>query len=397
MSNDLRKAGRKFNKFLKLTFGNYMRLLFGYRIFNEQIAGLNPPFIVIANHTNFYDPFLLSMCIPDPVHFVTSDAYFRNPVLKFLLKHVGAIPKTKFISDPQSIKHILRIVKNKGIVGIFAEGRRNWDGSTLPLLFPTAKLAKSLGIPVVSVLFRGACLSMPRWSKSTRKGGLTMTCTPILSGEDVKKLSANEIFDVMTASLAHDEYAWQRRAMIRYKGRKMAEKLELFLFLCPECKSDKHMESKDDAFFCTNCGYTVKYNEYGFFKPESDKLYFDNPRDWNLWQLAVLENEILSCASMERPIFEETGVTAWKGGKSNPLVKFGTGMLHLYKNRIVFTSGKSGDLSFNLSDLSGENIQFNDQLEFYHEKDLYRFGGNRRTISVYKWVRALEMLKEGKK
>lgn len=396
MEYKFRMAGTLFNKFLKLILGSYMRYLFGYRISNGQISGLKPPYIVIANHTNFWDPFMLSMCIPGPVHFVTSDAYFRNPVLKFLLRYVGAIPKTKSVPDMQSIKHILYVAKSNGVVGIFAEGRRNWDGTTLPLPYPTAKLIKSMKIPVVSVLFEGACLSMPRWAKHTRRGELTMTCRQVYTGEVIKELSTDEIFAGITASLEHDEYNWQRSRMTPYKGRKLAERLELFLFLCPECKSTIHLKSHNDIFYCTRCKYTVRYDEYGFFKPVSGRLYFDNPREWNLWQLEVLKSEILTKGSRpgSGPLMEDENVTAYMGGKSIPLKLLYKGCLYLYCDRIVFKSREGTDYSFMLSEIYGENIQYNDQIEFYHEKVLYRFGGCQCPISAYKWVRAVEMLKE---
>ena len=317
--------------------------------------------------------------------------------MKFLLKYVGAIPKTKFISDPKSIKYILSVVKNNGVIGIFAEGRRNWDGSTLPLVRPTAKLVKSLKIPVVSVLFKGAYLTMPRWAKGTRRGELTMACSLVLSGDDVAKRSVDEIYDAMTASLAHDEYEWQRRRMIPYRGGKKAESLELFLFRCPECGSDNHMKSRGDRFFCENCNYAVIYDEYGFFKPAADKLYFDNPRDWNLWQLEALEKSLREdgVPASDAPRLEDTGVTGYKGGKEGSLTKqTSCGVLRLYRDRLVFAYGENTQ-SFAVKDISGENIQFNYAFEFRHEKAVYRFTGGSGVISAYKWVKALEILKGG--
>jgi 1-acyl-sn-glycerol-3-phosphate acyltransferase len=397
MKYKFRKASTIFNRFLKATLGNYLRYLFGYRIFNEQITALKPPYIVIANHTNFWDPFLLSMCIPYPVHFVTSDAYFRNPVLRFLLRYVGAIPKTKSVSDPMTIKYILSVAKSGGVIGIFAEGRRNWDGTTLPLLYPTAKLIGSLKIPVVSVLFEGACLSMPRWARYTRRGELTMTCRRVFGSDDLKELPPDEIYSGITSCLAHDEYAWQRGRMVPYKGRSLAERLELFLFLCPECKSAVHMKSHDDIFHCTNCNYAVRYDEYGFFKPVSGRLHFDALREWNLWQLGVLEEEIHAKSRLPEagPLLADGNAAAYRGGKSQPLKFLHTGELRLYPGRIVFKSNEGEDYSFEMPGIYGENVQFNDQIEFYYEKALYRFGGYDGPISAYKWARALEILKAG--
>lgn len=389
------KASKVFNKFLRITLGSYLRHLFGFQIYNGQIAGMKPPYVVLANHTNFWDPFLLSMCIPEPVYFVTSDAYFRNPVLKQLLKLVGAIPKTKSVSDPTSIKSIISISKNNGIIGIFPEGKRNWDGTTLPLLHPTAKLIKSLGLPVVTILFKGAYLSMPRWARKIRKGKLTMTCSKVLESEEVIEFSSDEIYDKISASVSHDEYEYQKQCMNPYTARLLAEKLELFLFCCPKCKSMGSMKSSNDIFFCTKCNYSVKYDKYGFLCELSDSLIYDNPRDWNNWQLNFLTAVIKEKPEPDNgsPIFEEQNIHAYTCVKSKPLKFLGKGSLYFDGDKINFNSLSGTVFTFNLKGIYGENIQGNSKLEFHYEKTLYRFYG-KPDISAYKWVKGIELAKK---
>jgi 1-acyl-sn-glycerol-3-phosphate acyltransferase len=389
------KASKVFNKFLKITLGSYMRHLFGFKIYNGQIAGMKPPYIVLANHTNFWDPFLLSMCIPEPVYFVTNDAYFRNPLLKQLLKLVGAIPKTKSVSDPSSIKSIVTISKNNGIIGIFPEGKRNWDGTTLPLLHPTAKLIKSLGLPVVTILFKGAYLSMPRWARKTRKGKLTMTCSKVLESEEVIKLSSDEIYDKISTSVSHDEYEYQKQCMNPYTARLPAEKLELFLFCCPKCKSMGSMRSSNDIFFCKQCNYSVQYDTYGFLCKKSDSLIYDNPRDWNNWQLKCMEAIIEEKLKVNNDgyILDDHGIIGYTGFKSKPLKHLGKGSLYFDGDKISFNGLSGTILTFDIKGIYGENIQGNNKLEFHYEKSLYRFYG-KPSISAYKWVKGIELAKK---
>ena len=390
------KAGKLFNKFLKLTIGNYMKLLFDYSVENSQLNGLKPPYVIIANHTNFWDPFLLSMCIPEPVYFVTSDAYFRNPVLKFLLKFVGAIPKTKLVADPLSIRGIIEVVRGNGVVGIFPEGRRNWDGTTLPLLRPTAKLIKSLNIPVVTVLFKGACLSMPRWAASPRRGRLTMTLSRTLEPNDIKLLSTGEIFAAISESLAYSEYEYQRKHMNPYKGQGLAEKLELFLFCCPECESIGSLVSSDNKLRCRNCTYEVLYNDFGFFESCTHRLHYDNPGDWNLWQLEQLNSLISLKIPLDNntPIFTDNDIILKTGQKTGALeMKATGGILSLYADRIEFSVKNEVFHFFQIADIIGENIQFNNQLEFTYDKKLYRYSGRNGNLAAYKWVRAIGFVK----
>ena len=337
----------------------------------------------------------MSMCFPGPVYFVTSDAYFRHPALRFLLKLVGAIPKTKRISDPGSIRGILEVVKNKGIIGIFPEGKRNWDGKTLPLLPPTAKLIKSLGIPVVCVLFKGGCLSMPRWSASPRRGRLEMTVSIVLDSQEIASLSVDDIFEVITDSLQYDEYETQRMRMLFYKGKRKAEHLELFLFTCPKCLRTDQMKSKGNLFGCGACGYQVTYSAQGFFESPSNDLIFDNPRDWNLWQLKLLDKTIADkiSANSDLSIFKEEHILLRTGGKTGELSQPSTaGTLSLFPQSLVYRNKDNKELCFPLTGLSGLNVQSNNQLEFIFNKVIYRFSAGNGLMPAYKFMKAIDDL-----
>lgn len=391
------RAGKIFNKFLKLTLGSYMRTLFSLSIENSQLQGVKPPYVVLANHTNFWDPFLLSLCIPDPVYFVTSDAYFRNPVLRQLLKLVGAIPKRKQVSDPSTIRGIIDVVKNKGVIGIFPEGRRNWDGRTLPLLKPTAKLIKSLHIPVYSVMLKGAHLAMPRWAAFSRKGRLSMEVEKILGPEDINELSANDIYRRITESLEYDEYSSQRHLMHSYTGKNKAEHIELFLFICPQCKNISSLISKGDSFKCSLCGSETHYNDYGLLESmKGAHLPFDNPLDWNLWQLEYLDS-ILDDNTKDgtiRPITFDDDVVLRTGGKTGELeTNASTGRLSIYRDRLEYQPSGQAPLVFPIGSISGMNIQFNDQLEFIHDHLLCRFSKKKAVFSAYKYLKITEKIR----
>jgi 1-acyl-sn-glycerol-3-phosphate acyltransferase len=390
------RAGKLFNKFLKLTLGAYMRTLFALNIENGQLQGIKPPYVVLANHTNFWDPFLLSLCIPDPVYFVTSDAYFRNPVLKQLLKLVGAIPKRKQVSDASTIRGIYQVVKNKGIIGIFPEGNRNWDGRTLPLLKPTAKLIKSLQLPVFSILFKGAYLAMPRWASSSRRGRLSMEIERVLVPEDIKSLSVNEIFNKISASLEYDEYSSQRLCMDAYTGRNKAEHIELLLFICPRCNVIGSLVSDGDSFGCSKCSCKMSYNTYGFLESaDGTPLLFDNPADWNQWQLEQLDNILADkTGTLESPITSDNDIIMRTGGRTGKLIgRNSRGRLSIYRDRIEYASAGRNELVFRIKDISGMNVQFNNQLEFIHDTVLYRFSKGNEVFSAYKYVKIIEKIK----
>ena len=57
-----------------------------------------------------------------------------------------------------------------GVIGVFPEGKRNWDGRTDQLLFATAKLVEHLKVPVVTALLQGAHLSFRAGRESPDAG-----------------------------------------------------------------------------------------------------------------------------------------------------------------------------------------------------------------------------------
>jgi 1-acyl-sn-glycerol-3-phosphate acyltransferase len=200
-----------FNKFLKSTFGLYLIKRFNVRIFNSKILNIKPPYLVIGNHVGLWDPFLMSIGIPEPIYFVISDSYFRNFWLRQLLKLVGGIPKSKMLADSGTVRAILSITKRNGVIGLYPEGARNWDLKNVPVIYSTAKLIKNLKIPVITTLMQGAGLTRPRWARSSRTGIINLNYDVLLTPEEIKKMDVDEIYNKVVDGIKFNEYVWQKK------------------------------------------------------------------------------------------------------------------------------------------------------------------------------------------
>ncbi len=98
------------------------------------IKDVKPPFIVLGNHTSFIDSALVQCAIAKyPCYFLTTNFYFRQPVIGKILRLFGAIPKTQFLPDVRSARGALAAIARGDVVGIFPEGRRSIDGSCCDL------------------------------------------------------------------------------------------------------------------------------------------------------------------------------------------------------------------------------------------------------------------------
>ena len=429
MPQAIRPASRLFNRLLRHTLGAWVAHRFHARFDAAVLGELAPPYLLVGNHTCFWDPFLMSVPVPGPVHFVASDEYFRTPFMRFVFSLVGGIPKTKNIRDTQTVRTLLTLKRAGAILGLYPEGNRNWDGVTGPLYGSTAKLIRKLGIPVVLVKTTGGTLSQPRWGRHWRKGWMRLSYRELFTPEDCARLGDSEILEKLVDALAHDDLEETRRTALQdglsmaFRGRRLAEHLELFLFQCPGCSHADTLHSREDLLSCSHCGLTVRFGEDGCLhapqntmpepaitpdepstakEPQSPP--FRTTRAWNRWQCENLAACIRDGQRFPAPLAEAPlpkgsdgvllangGALLQTGGRTGELVSNGRGTVTLFANRIRFDAGDAGfmPVSLPLSELSGLNIQYNNKFELYRDGTLYRFSFPDAFLSVWKWHQAL--------
>ena len=394
MTYRVKRASRILNRILKKTLGPWLVNRYRIEFIEGNMRDLKPPFVVIGNHTNNWDPFILSCKISEPIHFVTSVEQFRSRSMRFLLGLAGCIPKTKAMSDATTVKSIFHVRNRGDVVGVFPEGKRCWDGKTEEILYPTAKVLKSLGVPVVAFQVNGAYLSHPRWAVTSRKGKIQINYGILFTPEQLKTLSADEIYEKMCAALRTNEYSWQEERMIPFVGKRLAERLERVLFLCPKCGQVGRLYSKGDTLTCLACGETVTYNQYGYFEKDGGEPHFKSVLEWNQWQLKELEGMVLDrMANPDGPIFEDREVTLFTGQRYVAIRKLRRGTLRLYADRLEFIGRDNQKIEFGLSHMNGVSTHLSDWFDFYHEGNFYRAAFKNRHTSANKYTEAYDIIK----
>lgn len=361
----------------------------------DPVQDIKPPYLVMPNHIGFWDPFIINFHLKYPIHYVVSDSNFRDPLRAFGLSLVGSIPKTKSVSDYESVKNILSVKNRGGVIGIFPEGKRNWDGATLPIFYSAAKLIKKFQLPVIVPLLKGMFFCNPRWGKKKRIGKIEVEFRTLFMPEQIVKLSVDEIFTKLKAALYENDYDFQREKMIPYKGKKIAENVEEAVYVCPHCRSIGHLRSQDDRVFCGDCGWTVRMNEYGFFVSDGYKVYFDNLHDWNVWQTELIHKMVVDYKKKKRPgsILRDRRGILFTGFKRKPMKKFRVGSLTLFYDRLLFVTLFKRPVLFDIRKIRGINVQDNEKLEFYYDDILYRLHFP-EFVSTYKWATAILLLQQ---
>jgi 1-acyl-sn-glycerol-3-phosphate acyltransferase len=363
------------------------------RIEQNDTIGLKPPYIILANHVNNWDPSVVNSYVPEMMCFVAGDSLFRIPVLKNILHYTGAIPKAKFRNDTSTIRNMIRAKKHHRIIGIFPEGNRNWDGRTEPIIFSTAKLVKAMNIPVVIATIKGGHLSHPRWANGHRKGRIAISYRKIWDKGDVKNLSPEDIHQKLTEELAHDEMDWQAKQNVPYNGKNLAHYLERLLFLCPHCHTSGNLHSDGDHFQCRSCHYEVKYTATGFFEQVNHPLIFQTTTDWNQWQMEYWKKELIN-PSEETPfsMTDEVKLYVSSEKESFKLISSGTLSWENTSEHAIFQEEQNRIHQFSINKLEGLNIHLHHYLDFLYDGRNYRIEFFNPRTSAYKWLRTFQIL-----
>ena len=267
-----------------------------HKIKKNQPEGLKPPYIIVGNHTSFYDfVYAFRSVYPKRINFVVARKYFHYSGLSLIMKLARAIPKSLYQPDTGTIISILSILKQGGIIGIFPEGQIATSGITLDNGETIAKLVKKAEVPVVRVHTAGAYFANPPWAKNSRKGRVESRVDLILTKDEVKSLTADAVMDRIRQSIYLDSYKWQESKGYLYKGKNLAAGLENILYICPHCKKEFTIETEGDKIICQSCGTEASYGEDGHLSWKVE-AYFKHIGDWLNWQLEqeralVLKNE----------------------------------------------------------------------------------------------------------
>ncbi len=101
-----------------------------YRI--ETIGQENIPkegsVLLCSNHISNFDPIVVGITTPRPVHFMAKEELFRVPLLGKLVPYLNAFPVKRGMSDREALRKGLGILKEDRVLGLFPEGTRSKTG-----------------------------------------------------------------------------------------------------------------------------------------------------------------------------------------------------------------------------------------------------------------------------
>ncbi len=266
----------------------------GYKVERINMKGLKPPYILLINHLQPVD-FCMMFKVSYPHRINTVAAYNTYYGVSFFMEKLGCIPTRKFTTDMNLVRCCKKVLHEYGdVFCMFPEARYTPDGTLSVLPDSLGKLAKKNNVPVVIMMNYGGYLNRPFWANTThRKTPIKVAIKQVLTAEQVGKMTADEINEVIHNEMYYDEFRWQKENNIHITEDYRAEGLHKILYQCPHCMAESQMNSQGVHLFCENCGKKWEMTELGELKALEGETEFSHIPDWFAWERQNVHREIL--------------------------------------------------------------------------------------------------------
>ena len=247
----------------------------------RRLRGVRPPWLVVSTHQGFSDYYIAPLALfPHRANYV-SDMEGFAAFGEWLYRGIGCIGKRRYVPDYTVVKNMKKAVANRQSVVVFPESRHSNAGVTVRIPSNMGKLAKLMGIPVVTLTVHGSYLANPFWDEEhTRKTPMEAKLECVYTREELDGAGEDEIQKRIEEALSYDEYAWQWEKRIRITAPGRAEGLHKPLYRCRACQKSFEMESEGARLFCKACGAEWEMDEYGRLIREKECLRIPAWYEW---------------------------------------------------------------------------------------------------------------------
>ncbi len=272
------------------------------------------PYLLLVTHSSMVDfNLMLKGTHPYKVNNVMTLEGFKT-YTEPLMRSLGVLGTRKFVTDLHLVKNMKYCVdKLKNIFVLFPEARYSLDGCTSYLPDSLGKMVRLLGVPVVVMMIHGNFVTCPQWNKKKKKTFVEAEMRQIITAEETKALSVDEINARIAENFRYDDYAWQRDNKIKIDHPGRADGLHALLYKCPACKTEHQTDSAGTKLWCKHCGKTWEMDEYGQLHALEGETEFAHIPDWSNWERACVRAEIDNGTYyFEDDVRIETLPNAWK-------------------------------------------------------------------------------------
>ena len=145
-----------FRAVLTFLLARAFSLVMEFNVEGLEYLPLDGPVIIAANHVTNFDVFPMQFSLPRPIFFMGKAELFRNPVMDYTLRNLGAFPVFRGEKDQWAVEHARSVLDHGAVLGMFPEGTRSNSRGLGVAKTGTARLAIDKGCPIVPMLVMGS-------------------------------------------------------------------------------------------------------------------------------------------------------------------------------------------------------------------------------------------------
>ncbi len=268
---------------------------FTYRTHGMDRIGKKEPCLILMNHSSFIDLKIASkIFFPKKYGIVCTSDGFVGFCMPLLMRLIGCIPTKKFVTDVQLIKDMEYLLKKKKCsVLMYPEASYSFDGKATPLPRKMGVLLKKLGVPVVTVITKGAFARDPLYNcLQKRKVQVSADVRVLATAQEVKELTVSQLDARLDEAFSFDNFRWQQENDVCIDEPFRGDGLDRILYRCPHCETEGKTEGKGVTLTCHNCGKVYTLTPYGELECGGGDAAFTHIPDWYDWQRQAVRKEL---------------------------------------------------------------------------------------------------------
>ncbi|HEY0455033.1 MAG TPA: AMP-binding protein, partial [Verrucomicrobiae bacterium] len=140
---------------MKAFFRALLKLLFGFRAYNERVLNAPGPVLLLPNHGSWIDWLFLVVCLDEDWKFVVSSVSAQTSWLhRKIMLNERTFPIDT--ASPYAVKRMAEFLEGNGRLVLFAEGRLSRTGTLMKLFDGTGFLLHKTSAKVITCYLRGA-------------------------------------------------------------------------------------------------------------------------------------------------------------------------------------------------------------------------------------------------
>jgi 1-acyl-sn-glycerol-3-phosphate acyltransferase len=171
---------------LRFTTTWLINLLFQTKGYGLEYIPDTGPFIVVANHASFLDPYLIGFTsIHRQVGFMAKEELFRIPVFGSIIRYCGAFPVKRGMYDESAIQNFHDFLHSGKPLVLFVEGTRTLTGELQKAKKGSGMLLYNAKVPVIPAYIDGTFACWPKGKLLPKPGKTSVTYGPPIHLDDL--------------------------------------------------------------------------------------------------------------------------------------------------------------------------------------------------------------------